>query len=54
MGMKKQLMSMSREYLKDPNAQYFKYLKKILDMSLKNGVGKEKVKKFVNDWLKNG
>lgn len=52
MGMKTKLMGMSKEYMKSPEKQYYKYLLKILNVGLKQGVTKEKIKKFVDDWYK--
>lgn len=49
--MRKDLMSMSREYMKSPEKQYYKYLLKILEMGKKQGVSMEKIKKFVDDWI---
>lgn len=52
MGLRKDLMGMSREYMKSPEKQYYKYLLKILNMGIKQGVSKENIKNFVDDWLK--
>ena len=54
MGMRKNLMSMSKEYLKNPKAQYYKYLLKVLNLSKKSGVTKKEVMAYVNKWNKNG
>jgi len=52
LGLRKQLMGMSREYLKNPKVQYFKYLQKILDMSTSSNVSKKDVKSYVDKWAK--
>ena len=52
MGLRKQLTSLSREYLSNPKQQYFKYLNKILDLGRSSNVSKDEIRVFVNDWLK--
>ena len=47
-------MGMSKEYMKSPSKQYYKYLLKILDLGVKQGVSRGNIKKFVDDWYKNG
>lgn len=50
MGLGKQLKGMTKEYLRDPKAQYFKYLEKILNLYSGSGVSKIEVSKYVQRW----
>ena len=52
MGLRKKLTSLSREYLSNPKQQYFKYLKKILELGKSSNVDKDEIRVFVNNWLK--
>ena len=54
MGTTRKLLKLSKEYMKSPDKQFYKYLQKILNIGIKQGVSKEKIKKFVDDWAKNG
>lgn len=51
MGLGSQLRNLSKEYLNDPKGQYFRHLKKMLNLHGQSGVSKEEVRQFVKDWL---
>jgi hypothetical protein len=50
MGLGKQLKDLSKEYMKDPKGQYFRHLKKILNLHKGSGVSKKEVLQYVNEW----
>ena len=50
MGLRKELMQMSREFKKDPHKQYFKQLQNVLDISKTYKIPKKEVLKYVEKW----
>ena len=50
MGLGKRLKDLSKEYMNDPKGQYFRHLKKILDLHSSSFVKKDEVKAFVDKW----
>jgi hypothetical protein len=54
MGLSKKLKDLSMEYLSDPKGQYYRHLRKILELSKASGVSRQEVKKVVDEWVKDG
>jgi hypothetical protein len=54
MGLSKKLRDLSMEYLHDPKGQYFRHLRKILELSKSSGVSRQEVKKVVDEWVNDG
>jgi len=50
MGLGKQLKSLTKEYMNDPKGQYYRHLKKILDLHKQSGVTKKEVLEYVDKW----
>jgi len=50
MGLGRQIKGLTKEYLKDPKGQYFRHLKKLLDISKTHKIPKKEVVRFVRDW----
>jgi hypothetical protein len=54
MGLSKKLKDLSMEYLHDPKGQYYRHLRKMLELSKSSGVSKQEVKKVVDEWVIDG
>ena len=50
MGLTKQLRGMTKEYMQNPKAQYFKYLDKVLNLYKRSNVSKKEVMDHVKKW----
>ena len=50
MGLRKDLMDLAKEYKKDPKSQYYRHLKKILELSKNSNVSKKEVFEYVKTW----
>ena len=51
MGLGKDLRGMSKEYLKNPRAQYWKYLDKILKLGRDQGVPAKDIQEHVKEYF---
>lgn len=50
MGLTKKMKDLTKEYMNDPRSQYFRHLKKILELHKTSNVTKKEVLQFVEKW----
>lgn len=50
MGLGGKLKDLTKEYMNDPRGQYFRHLRKILDLCKQSKVSKNEVLNYVKNW----
>jgi len=50
MGIARKMKDLTKEYMRDPKGQYYRHLKKILDLHKQSGVSKIEVLHYCQKW----